>query len=63
MSVFRAFKVHVEITSQLRCVLFCQFSVYFSTSELSYKCLCNNDIIFMTSGLRFFMVRFHYVWK
>ena len=42
----------MEITSQLRCVLVCQFTVSFPTSELCYKCFSYNDIFFMTLGLR-----------
>ena len=63
MSFFRTLRLHMEVTSQLRCVLFCQFTVSFRTSELSYKCFPYIDIFFMTLGLRSFLVRLHYVWK
>ena len=53
----------MEITLQLRCVLFCQFIVYFTMSELCYKCFSYNDIFFKTLGLRLLVVRLHYVWK
>ena len=46
----------MESTSQLRCVLVCQFTVSFPTSKLCYKCLSYNDIFFMTLGLRSFEV-------
>ena len=48
----------MESTSQLRCVLVCQFIVSFPTSELCYKCFSYNDIFFMTLGLRSFVVRY-----
>ena len=47
----------MESTSQLRCVLVCQFTVSFPTSELCYKCFSYNDIFFMTLGLYSFVVR------
>ena len=47
----------MESTSQLRCVLVCQFIASFPTSELCYKCFSYNDIFFMTLGLRSFVVR------
>ena len=53
-SFFRTFYLLMEITLKLRCVLFCQLTVSFSMSELSYKCFSYNDIFFMTLGLRFF---------
>ena len=43
----------MEITLQLCCVLVSQFTVYFSTSELCYKCFSYNGIFFMTLGLHF----------
>ena len=43
----------MEITWQLRCILVCQFPVPFSKSELHYKCFSDNDMFFMTLGLRF----------
>ena len=46
----------MESTSQLRCVLVCQFTVSFPTSKLCYKCFSYNDIFFMTLGLRSFVV-------
>ena len=49
--------------SQLRCVLVCQFTLSFSTSELGYKCFSYNEMFFMTLGLHYFVVRLHYVWK
>ena len=53
----------MEITLQLRFVLFYQFTASFSTSELRYKSFSYNDISFMTLGLHFFVVRLHYLWK
>ena len=47
----------MESTSQLRCVLVCQFIVSFPKSELCYKCFSYNDIFSMTLGLRSFVVR------
>ena len=46
----------MESTSQLRCVLVCQFTLSFPTSKLCYKCFSYNDIFFMTLGLRSFVV-------
>ena len=46
----------MESTSQLRCVLVCQFTVSFPTSELCYKCFSYNGIFFMTLWLRSFVV-------
>ena len=54
---FRTFWRSMESTSQLPYVLICQFTVYFPTSELCYKCFSCNDIFFMTLGLRSFAVR------
>ena len=53
----------MEITLHLRYVLVHQFTKSFPSSELRYKCFSYNDIYFMTSGLRFFVVGLHYVWK
>ena len=55
--------LRMKIMSKLCCVLVCQFTVSFPTSELCYKCFSYNDIFFMTLGLRSFVVRLHYVWK
>ena len=55
-SYFHTFCLPTEITSQLRCILVCQFTVSFPTSELCYKCFSYNDIFFMTLGLRSFVV-------
>ena len=62
-SLFRMFWLGMKITSQLRCVMVCQFTVSFPTSELCYKCFSYNDIFLMTLGLGSFVVRLHYVWK
>ena len=43
----------MEIRLRLRCVLVCQFTVSFSTSELCCKCFSYNDLFVMTLGLRF----------
>ena len=51
-SFFRTLWRRVESTSQLSCVLFCQFAVSFPTLELSYKSFSYNKIFFMTLGLR-----------
>ena len=50
------FQQRMESTSQLRCVLVCQFTVSFPTSKLCYKCFSYNYIFFMTLGLRSFVV-------
>ena len=50
----------MEITLQLRCILVCQLTVSFSTSELNESLAMT---LFMTLGLRFFVVRLHYLWK
>ena len=55
-SFFRTLWRRVESTSQLSCVLFCQFAVSFPTLELSYKSFSYNKIFFMTLGLRSFVV-------
>ena len=47
----------MESMPQLPCVLVCQFTVSFLTSELCYICFSFNDIFFMTLELRFFVVR------
>ena len=46
----------MESTSQLCCVLICQFTASFPTSNICYKCLFYNDIFFMTLRLRSFVV-------
>ena len=51
-SFFRTFWRRMKSTSQLRCVLVCQFTVSFPTSELCYKCFSYNDIFSMTLRLR-----------
>ena len=63
--------LHMEITSQLRCVLVYQFAVYFSTSELCYKYFSYIELTlelhfafvryFFTSQLRYLFVRYTYV--
>ena len=63
MSFFVRFNLRMEIVLQLCYVLFRQFSIFFSTSELPYSGFGYNEIFFMTSGLRFLVVPSHYVRK
>ena len=51
----------LQLQLQLNYVLVCQFTVSFSASEIHYKCFSYNDMVFLTLGLRFFVVRLHYV--
>ena len=54
----------MEITLQLRWIMVCQFSVSsFSTSKSHFKWFPYNGIAFMTLGLRYFVLRLHYVWE
>ena len=55
--IFCTFWRRLESTSQLVCVLVCQFIVSFPTSELCYKCFPYNETLFMTLGPRSFVVR------
>ena len=48
----------MESTSQLPCVLVCQFTVSFPPSKLCYNCFSYNDIFFMALGLRSFVIRY-----
>ena len=52
-----------EIMSQLRCVLICQFTVSYPTSELCCKCFSYKDISFMMLGLHSFVVRMEMTWQ
>ena len=60
---FCTFQLRMEITLQFYCILVYQFTKSLSTSELHYECFSYNDIIFMTLGSRFCMVRLHNVWN
>ena len=51
----------LQLQLQLNYVLVFQFTVSFSASEIHYKCFSYNDMVFLTVGLRFFVVRLHYV--
>ena len=47
----------MESASQLPYFLVCQFTLFFPTSQICYKCFSYNDIFFLTLGLRSFVVR------